>query len=490
MPQPGLFDQVSHERILPDDKKRLRKLAKTGRAIDAFQDGSSAPPPLLAGREPHIGQLKELGREILKAGSDGVPSSRIGVVIHGPRGTGKTALLNLFKDEMARMKARVVDLNGAMLRSSSAMASALAEAQHASRGGRSASEHRLSVSVPPAKASYGHRREYERAREGSPLPSTLPSDLFLGRGRSSKMPVLITIDEAHTSDPLALGELMSGTQQAVANGHPIGFCFAGTPDLIDVIREAKATWFLDRGQRHRLCAVGNLTEDECFDAVAEPLRALGVDYAPLALRAAVRQCGGSPYFTQALGRAGLEAADGRGLADFSAGSPALSQFNRAIKDRYEEAWDTLDALGLTACARQMGVLWRAHVAGELPQLNKHMLTAAIESGMEHGPNAPEPQVSTAGMAGLKMRHLGLVWDPNRSGEWELGLPSFFTHVETEYRKPESLGLPEARERLDADLERLLPGVVAAANAEFERQTEPPPVLANPNRRTECAAPSP
>ena len=92
----------------------------------------------------------------------------------------------------------------------------------------------------------------------------------------------------------------------------------------------------------------------------------------------------------------------------------------------------------------MGVLWRAHVAGVLPHLNEDMLSAAIESGMEHAPSAHKPQVATAGEAQIRLRHLGLVWDPNRRDEWELGLPSFFTHVEAEYRKPENLHLPEAR----------------------------------------------
>ena len=487
MPRPGLFDQVSRERILPDGKKRLRKLAKAGRAIDAFQDGSSAPPPLLAGREPHIGQLKELGREILKANPDGVPPSRIGVVIHGPRGTGKTALLTLFKKELARMKARVVSLSGDRLKSPHAAATILSGAGAASASHPRASGHRVSVSVSPVQASYSRKQEHDAQESVSLLVAEAVSALFNER---KPAPVLIAADEAHTADPATLGLVMSAVQESASEGSPVGFCFAGTPDLLDVIREAKATWFLDRGQRHRLCAVGNLTEDECFDAVAEPLRALGVDYAPLALRAAVRQCGGSPYFTQALGRAGLEAADGRGFADFSVGSPALAQFDRAVSLRYREAWDTLRGLGLTACARQMSVLWRAHAAGVLSELDEDLLSVAIESGMEHGPSAHNPQVATAGEAQMRLRHLGLVWDPNRSGEWELGLPSFFTHVEAKFRKAGSIQMPAARERLDADLEKLLPGVVAAANDEFERQTEPPPVLANPNRRTECAAPPP
>ena len=493
MPPSGLFDHVSHERILPADVKRLRKLAKVGRAVDVFPPGSSAPPPLLVGRERHIGQLKALGREILKAGPQGVRPSRIGIVLHGPRGTGKTALLTLFKEEMARMKARIIALDGDALDSTHTAAAALAEVRQAHMGNRSASEHRLSVSVAPAEASYGHRREYQQAPEGLPLPSTLLSALFTGEGRASKLPVLIAIDEAHTADPRTLGVLMSATQRIASEGHPVGFCFAGTPDLLDVIRQAQAIWFLDRAKDDRLCGVGNLTESECFDAVAEPLRTLDVDFDPDALRAASGRCGGSPYFTQSLGRAGLAAAEsahGRAFADYSEGSPALAEFDRAVNLRYREAWDTLRGLGLTASARQMGVLWRAHVAGVLPHLNEDMLSAAIESGMEHAPSAHKPQVATAGEAQIRLRHLGLVWDPNRRDEWELGLPSFFTHVEAEYRKPENLHLPEARERLDADLEKLLPGVVAAANDEFERLSEPPPALAKPRCRAERAAPSP
>ena len=490
MPQPGLFDEVSRKRILSADEERLQGMVEAGRSANVFPAGSSAPPPLLVGRERHIGQLKSLGLEILNGGPKGDPSSRIGVVIHGPRGTGKTALLNLFIKEMTRKKARVIDVDGDALDSPHAVATALAEELRDSPIRPSASEHKVSVSADVLEASYGHRQECEGASGGTSLVSTALSALFARKGRTRKRPVLIAIDEAHTADPRTLGILMSATQRLAGSGHPIGFCFAGTPDLLDVIRQAKATWFLDHAQGDRLCGVENLTESECFNAVAEPLRTIGVDFDPDALRAASKQCGGSPYFTQALGRAGLEAADGRGFADFSAGSPALAQFDRTVSLRYREAWDTLRGLGLTASARQMGVLWRAHVAGVLPHLNEEMLSAAIESGMEHAPSAHKPQAATAGEAQTKLRHLGLVWDPNRRDEWELGLPSFFTHVEAEYRKPENLGLPEARERLDADLEKLLPGVVAAANDEFKRLSEPFPALANPRRRTERTAPSP
>ena len=490
MPPSGLFDQVSHESILSADEERLRGMVEAGRSANVFPAGSSAPPPLLVGRERHIGQLKALGLEILTGGPKGDPPSRMGVVIHGPRGTGKTALLNLFKNEMARMKARIIDLDGDALDSPHAAATALAEALRDSSVRRSASEHKVSVSADVLEASYGHRQEYEEAGGGASLVSTTLSALFTNKARARKRPVLIAIDEAHTADPRTLGILMSATQRLAAGGHPIGFCFAGTPDLLDVIRQAKATWFLDRAQDDRLCGVGNLTQDECFDAVAEPLRVLGVDYDPLALRAASGRCGGSPYFTQVLGRAGLEAADRREFADFSAGSPALAQFDRAVSLRYREAWDTLRGMGLTASARQMGVLWRAHAAGVLSKLDEDLLSVAIESGMEHGPSAHKPQVASAGEAQMRLRHLGLVWDPNRRDEWELGLPSFFTHVEAKFRKASSIQMPAARERLDADLEKLLPGVVAAANDEFERQFEPPPALANPQRQTERATPSP
>ena len=488
MPRSGLFDQVSHESILPADARRLRRMVKAGRGVNVFPAGSSAPPPLLVGRERHIGQLKALGLEILNGGPKGDPPSRIGVVIHGPRGTGKTALLTLFKKEMARMKSRVVSLSGDRLSSPHAAAAILSRAGAAPASHPSASEHRISVSVAPAEASYSHRQEQAQA-PGSHLVAEAVSALFDGR---KSTPVLIAADEAHTADPTTLGLAMSAVQEAAGERHPVGFCFAGTPDLLDVIRQAKATWFLDRAQDDRLCGVGNLTGQECHDAIAEPLRALGVDFDVDALRTAAARCGGSPYFTQALGRAGLSSASvsGCAFADFSAGSPALAEFDRAVNLRYREAWDTLRGLGLTASTRQMGVLWRAHLAGVLPHLNEDMLSAAIESGMEHAPSTQKPQVATAGEAQIRLRHLGLVWDPQRRDEWELGLPSFFAHVEAEYRKPENLDLPEARERLDADLEKLLPGVVSAANAEFERLSELPAAQAQPWRRSERAAPSP
>ena len=61
-----------------------------------FRPGPGGLPPYLAGRAPE----QTLLRAILGDLSDGIPSSRE-IVLHGPRGNGKTALLVWLQREAA-----------------------------------------------------------------------------------------------------------------------------------------------------------------------------------------------------------------------------------------------------------------------------------------------------------------------------------------------------------------------------------------------------
>ena len=78
-----------------------------GRLDEVFPAGSAARPLLLVGREPQIERLNGLGAELL-ADSGSAKHNRIAVALHGPRGVGKTVLLDTFANAMLKRGAMVI----------------------------------------------------------------------------------------------------------------------------------------------------------------------------------------------------------------------------------------------------------------------------------------------------------------------------------------------------------------------------------------------
>lgn len=450
-----IFAKVSRHELLKSDIKRARALAKEKSAGLIFPAGSSVPPMLLVGRERQTEKLNAFGNHILGGGAN----PTLGMLLHGPRGTGKTVLQFIFEKQMNKAGALVLrgtgydlqSLEGALRKLSRGSMPRSTTGLHVQSGGE--------INVPGAKASF---------QAGVNRPGTPPSQTALTTGewleevfqeRNAKRGVLISIDEIHCARPEVAGALMTAVQELAGYGHPVGFVFAGTPDSLDVLRAAQATWFLDRAPEDRLVGVGNLSEDDCFRVIAAPLTALGIPFHEPDLMAAAKECRGSPYFTQLLGRSVLEeafaASQGAELrVDFGPDSLGMKDFRRGKRLRYEEAWRTLNGLSLTASARQIGALWRHSQSHPGVVLDDDLICEAITSGLHRESSRLEPKPSIT-EAERQFRHLGLLWSPDPGrGDWELGLPSFFDYVESIFQAPQKRTHHAILPELEADIEAL------------------------------------
>jgi len=409
----------------------------------------------MVGREGHIGKLNQLGAEL--TGRDDDFRSHIVSLLHGPRGCGKTALLDTFAAGMMRKGVHVISGTGGSLRTFEGLHGLLrAQVQPGS-------EQTIRTRSGLAVGRIGIDREVS-AKAPSRALEPGPVDVMLRAVSESKdnRPLLIALDEAHASAPNVLGDLLNTVQSLNGRKKPVAVALAGTPDLLDVLEDAEcqATWVLDRASEDRLVPVGNLTDAECERAVAVPLRTLGVNFRAPDLVEAAQLCRGSPYFTQLLGLCGLRhAQDGgrrRPSADFGPRSAALSAFRAGVEERYVRAWSTLDGQGLTGCARQLGILWQWSQAAPGRAIYSNLANRAVASGLAHPPEGQRPAHSLEG-AKRYFRHLGYLWDSSgHNQQWELGLPSFFDYVESIYQsraKPDYHGTVSA---LDEDLVRIIP----------------------------------
>ena len=90
---PSIFCDVSTETLTNKQKKDIRKAYVDGKMGQIFPASSGVVPPLFVGRETQIQQVDALVQDVINRSAEGI----CGVVLHGPRGTGKTALISAIR---------------------------------------------------------------------------------------------------------------------------------------------------------------------------------------------------------------------------------------------------------------------------------------------------------------------------------------------------------------------------------------------------------
>ena len=242
-------------------------------------------PPVLAGREREQDALRNTLQQLLHGSV-----APAGILLSGPRGMGKTVLLESFLRE-AGGKVDVLDT---------------------SAQGIGAIEH-LALLVDPSLARgetmVQHWSEHIRARIMTDHP---PGD-SKQRGR----PLIIAVDEAHTLAPAVAVALLNIYQDVVKKQAPVGLILVGTPDLSDHLRNAgkprtgaltghnTAASFVERLEILSPLALDDVATRQ---ALRVPLEAGGCTVDEMSLQQLVAATQHYPYFIQLLGRAVWDAA--------------------------------------------------------------------------------------------------------------------------------------------------------------------------------------
>lgn len=441
-----VFSNVEVAELGSASRSRLANLAQAGSFAGVFNPSSGGCPPILAGRAMQMGKIQALIDELLSAPR--TPRSVHAVTLHGPRGTGKTALLSVMRPALESPSSAlgVLAIQGESLQSpESAVSAVISE-----------------IEVAPRKTTIKHGSIKAMGMEAGRSVSTVQPDAPPAYGlltnalkhyaaTTGQRPLFI-IDEAHSAEAPFLSGVLNAVQSLNASTTPCAAILAGTPDLIAKLDRAGATWYMDRNQNDRLVPVGSVTDADCVLAIQPPLDAMDVRYDLSSLRAAAQWCKGNAYFTQTLGEAALACAfdtPGR-FADFAARGPIWTSFQRSANSRYEAAWRSLDNLALTGCARQLGALYRSAGTGRGEGITYAQVEMAIISGLRNPPAHKTPKLDES-EALAHFQRLGLVWSPSAhaEGPWEAGLPSFLSFVERRYQK---LGHPYYHQTLESLVE--------------------------------------
>ena len=229
-----------------------------------------------------------------------VPLAASPVALVGPRGVGKTVLLDIALQEARRLKVRSVEL----LRSEFEGGTGALAAALAPRG-----FWRWLGGLFDFRAWAGVDGYFglEAIRAGNTAQERVKAAL----GKSLRQgPMLIVVDEAHTIPPEPLGDLCVVVQRFSKSRYPVSLLLAGTPGLEPKLMNIGATFM----ERSSIMILNLLSEGEAREAFTEGFASTGMEVEPEALDRLAGWSDRYPYFIQLAGAKTWDIVENKGAS--------------------------------------------------------------------------------------------------------------------------------------------------------------------------------
>ena len=360
--------------------------------LGPFCPGPGGLPPYLAGRE----QEQDFFRALL-AHLDRGEAPPGAVVLYGPRGNGKTALLAWMSEEAADFPGvDVLMLTPSDFDSKSELAEFLLPHSW------------WETARPRGNATRGFTWRPGGSGPAPPVRSILAV-------RADEKPLAILLDEAHTLQP-GLGRALLDAARFVGREAPFLLVLAGTPDLRSRLETLDTSFW----GRSRIVGLGRLGEHAAAEAVRRPLRDEDITITDGALEHIVRESDAYPFFVQLWGeavwvRARAESRE-RIVSDDAPACQAVfeEQRNRYYSQRYDE----LEKRKLLRPARAVAEAFESRSVISDSELDAAILRGFGEAAGDDEAEAAEQQ----------FRHLGFVWRTDGMPDWEPGIPSLMDYI--------------------------------------------------------------
>ncbi len=362
-----------------------------------FRPGPGKAPPHLAGHETAVRRLTEmLGRIVRRSDNDMV-------VLYGPRGTGKTALLGEFEERAKKQKVRAIRLSpGEMLDSPATLADMMAPTTW--------------FGVPVLK---GLMAGAGGVSGGVELGAAKARSVRVVMRNLLRRPLLLMVDEAHTMLPAFAKVLLQVAQDCINERLPLLLVLAGTPGIEASLGRAEASFW----ERARSLRIGRLeSKDAIRDALSIPAERSGLPFAEDALDLLVAESQGYPYFIQLVGEQSWGAAIKRDpdadritLEDAQLGVSMAGEERDALYGRrLQEITERKMKPEALAVSRAFG----APDAGNA--LSRAKLGTVLKPVLTEG--------RTVDDAINELSDVGLVWRTKNHSIWEPGIPSLCAYI--------------------------------------------------------------
>ncbi len=348
-----------------------------------FRPGAGQMPPFLAGRERDL----ELAENRLADLAGGKPPAQ-GLLFFGPRGNGKTVLLERVREDAPPGGGGAAGPGGGALSGAGV------------DGGR-----RTGVQV----ASVGLTAERAALSEDH-------FELFAQWIRADSAPLVILLDEAHSLASDTARDFFEAAQIAGSEALPFVLIAAGTPDAPRALRRAGT--FTERMlERRRL---GRLDDAAAAAALAKPAKRTGRPMEDDALALLVGESQRYPYFVQLLGSAAWDEAAraGENRIGREAAERGIAAARLRTQVFYQERFAEARERGIHAALRPLAERMAEHGG----RIGDPELDSLLEEGAAARGGLDDP-----GRIHIALQDLGVIWEVS-SGVWEMGIPSFADHI--------------------------------------------------------------
>jgi len=370
-------------------------------ATNPFKPGAGRMPPHIAGREREKSVFDECIRELTRSGE---PQA---ILLVGPRGCGKTVLLNWCKrhagevDGSIRVKEFTREVPTAMAGIAKELLDNIFDIRYPDE-----IVARAQVGIAGAEGKW----------------NVEPSDMVIVDAlieECRKSPLLLVLEEAAETSPESVGALFNLNQRINRETGNMLFVLAGTPRVIDVIRESRATF----SDRNKVLNIGLLENRESEEAIAKPLDENLMRIGDAALARVVDESQGFPYFLQIWGKALFNQAIQKGSQEISmddvdsVAAEVEAERNITYATRYRE-WSATDKEIL---AEVLKISQDARSESNFSE--DDLLRTVSQALIAHEGNSARADNFTR-----KITETGCLWQPWGSNRLVSGLPSFIDYV--------------------------------------------------------------
>ncbi len=336
------------------------------------------------------------------------------MIVYGPRGNGKTALLRYLQQETSQKAKSSLNVMWAKpfdLQDQNVFANYIIGDEQSFWA--KFKRFKLTASYE----NYGLSAETEKHKPTANLMNLL-------RAKCQKNPLILIVDEAHTITPEA-GQLMLNISQDLrSEGNPFLLVLAGTPNLESALRKANASFW----DRSAIFPLGRLNPEEARQAIMVPLEKEGISFNPGTGEQIVERTYGYPYFTQVWGKCLVDMLNQTGERTISMRTvnEVEADVTLMCKTMYRARRNEIEDKKLLAVAERVADAFK--LSGE-PYLDKSILDEAIERGMS---DEKHITAESALEKAEQLFHLGYVWQvtqPDGQPGYEPGIPSLMSHID-------------------------------------------------------------
>ena len=370
------------------------------RIRNPFRPGTGKIPPHLAGRENEQSRLSEILAD-MAAGE----SPDADMVMYGPRGMGKTVLLNWLENEVEKTAQdnrplRAVQASPTIFPSLKSLWNKLISDDWKQK-------------LWPEQlqlGAYGNKIVWNsKAPDDDDLVSALIEEC-------KERPLVLLMDEAHTMEPTFCQALLNISQQARQKA-PFLLILAGTPGLEHFLTTVNAS-FVERSNK---IGIGRLDAQATADAIEKPLNEHGIEIDDSTLAQVVEDSQHYPYFIQLWGAALWNEANKANLTHLTDEQVDIAEpnVNGEKQSFYAERWSRLLKDGLLPVAQI--------IAAAFQNTSKYTEIALVLLLRDALPadQAEDQHIASVLQA---LTRQDFIWRPPGTDLYEAGIPSLMTYV--------------------------------------------------------------